>query len=134
MAPCVDYYPGCPYLRLPVLAWRSQGDSSAERPFTVATPAAGDHRGRGGAALGPRCAARLLGAGEALRAIIGATQSASLGAAGAVDLTGLRTGSRAAAWAEGRALTREQVITESMKLVEEIEHRTAAQPSGPPGG
>ncbi|MBA2468817.1 MAG: tetratricopeptide repeat protein, partial [Chloroflexia bacterium] len=82
----------------------------------------------------PHRAARLLGAGEALRAIIGATQSASLGAAGAVDLTGLRTGSHAAAWAEGRALTREQVITESMKLVEEIEHRTAAQPSGPPGG
>lgn len=66
----------------------------------------------------PDRAARLAGAAEALRGLIGITHSPGDGTAGAVDLTGLRAGPQAAAWSEGKALTREQIIGEALALAD----------------
>lgn len=67
-------------------------------------------------------AARLGGSAVALRERIGITQSVGEGTAPVVDVSGMRTGPYAAAWSEGRALTRKQTIAEAMAVAEKMAH------------
>jgi predicted ATPase/DNA-binding XRE family transcriptional regulator len=81
----------------------------------------------------PGRAARLAGAGEALRESVGVIQTAGKGPDDAIGLTGLRAGPQASAWAEGRALTREQITAEVVALVKQATDPAIGQRASPLG-
>ncbi len=76
----------------------------------------------------PDRAARLGGAAEALRETAGLVGGAVDWTAGLIDLSELRTGLQAAAWAEGRVLPLKAVLDETNALAEEIARSSAGQP------
>lgn len=81
----------------------------------------------------PGRAARLGGAAEVLREIVGVRQTVGDGIGGEIDLSELRSGPYASAWAEGRAISREQLAVEAVALGEEIPRRAIDQPPITPG-
>jgi tetratricopeptide (TPR) repeat protein len=79
----------------------------------------------------PNRAARLGGAGEALREAAGVLPRPGDWTAGTIDLSDLRTGPQAGAWMEGRMLPIDAVLTESNVFAEAITRSRLASPSEP---